>query len=97
MRRVRWRVQHVEGLPRAFASFLEEGYSLGTGARQPPRIYSDAITGAIHHIIRRDVAAGETANLLQRLPGLAYIALAPFIGATEAANTVELLGAGEPP
>ncbi len=90
-------VQHAEGLPRVFASFLEEGYTLRPGARRPPRTYSDAITGAIHHIIRCDVAAGETANLPQRLPELAYIALAPFIGATQAANTIELLSAGEQP
>ena len=86
-------LQHVEGLPRVFASFLEEGYTLRIRTRRPPRIYSDAITSAIHHIIRRDVAAGETASLPQRLPELAYIALAPFNGATEAAKTVERLSA----
>ena len=62
-------VRHAEELPASSRSFLDEGYTQRPAAQRLPEICSEAITGAIHHIIRHDVAHGEADKLPQRLAG----------------------------
>jgi len=52
---------------------------------------ADAIVAATLAIVQRDLARGEVATLRQRLPLLAYLALAPFTGPLDAARLVEQL------
>jgi AcrR family transcriptional regulator len=88
-------IRRAEEITRSFTIFLEEGYRYRSQAASLPRLCSQAITGAIFEIIRRQVAAGEFATLSAHLPQLAYIAIAPFAGAQEAIELVEEIKARE--
>ncbi len=82
-------VRRAEETTRSFTIFLEEGYRQRPGGGELPRLFSQAIAGAIFEIIQRDVAAGATAQLPRRLPQLAYVASAPFLGPAAA---IEMIG-----
>ena len=86
-------VRRAEDVTRTFTVFLEEGYSQREQARALPRLYSQAISGAIFEMIQREVAAGNGARLPERLPQLVYIALAPFLGPREAIEQVSAMTA----
>jgi AcrR family transcriptional regulator len=88
-------IRRAEEITRSFTIFLEEGYRYGEPQLPPPRLFSDAIAGAIFEIVRRCAAAGEWAQLPQRLPELAYIAIAPFTGPPRAVALVEEIKARE--
>jgi AcrR family transcriptional regulator len=80
-------IRRAEEITRAFNIFLQEGYSY-VGPPRKPRVFADAITGAIYEVIRQHVAAGELVELYERVPQLTYIGLAPFTGADAAARLV---------
>ncbi|MEA2215882.1 MAG: hypothetical protein QOK19_1443 [Solirubrobacteraceae bacterium] len=82
-------VRRAEETTRSFTIFLEEGYRQRPEATELPRLFSQAIAGAIFEIIQDDVAAGATAELPCRLPQLAYVAMAPFLGP---ARAIEVIG-----
>jgi AcrR family transcriptional regulator len=82
-------IRRAEEITRSFTIFLQEGYSYRPAAASLPRLYSQAIAGAIFEIIQSDVADGELARLATRVPQLTYLALAPFTGAGEAIELVE--------
>jgi hypothetical protein len=82
-------VRRSEETTRSFTIFLEEGYRQRPEATELPRLFSQAIAGAIFEIIQDDVAAGATAELPCRLPQLAYVAMAPFLGP---ARAIEVIG-----
>ncbi len=73
-------VRRAEEITRSFTIFLEEGYHQRIDAVGLPRLWSEAIAGAIFEIIQSDVEAGRIAELPRRLPQLAYVATAPFLG-----------------
>ncbi len=89
-------VRHAEETPRFLTPYLQEGYGHRPAAARLPALCSEAITGAIVQIVRDEVALGATTTLPQRLPELAYIALAPFMGPASAARAIEHLAANEP-
>jgi AcrR family transcriptional regulator len=82
-------VRGTEELMRAGRIFLEEGYRQSPQANALPRLCSDAITGAVFEILYRLIAHDEAAELPRRLPELAYIAIAPFVGPERAVELVE--------
>ncbi len=82
-------VRRAEESTRLFTIFLEEGYRHHAEARALPRLVSQAIAGAIFEIIQHDVAAGATAEVPRRLPQLAYVAIAPFLGPKAAIEAIE--------
>jgi AcrR family transcriptional regulator len=88
-------IRRAEEITRSFTIFLEEGYSQRPAARDLPRLFSEAITGAIFEIIQRHIARGEAAELLRRLPLITYIAVAPFTGPEAAIRLVEEIAAAE--
>jgi AcrR family transcriptional regulator len=90
-------IRRAEEITRAFGIFLEEGYSYRPEARDHPRMYSQAITGAMYEIIQRRVARGETSALARQLPQLVYIAIAPFTGASEAIGLVQEISSRHAP
>jgi AcrR family transcriptional regulator len=87
-------IRRAEDITRSFTLFLEEGYRYGPGAGELPRLYSQAISGAIFELIQRDVAAGRTAAVRLRLPQLAYVAIAPFAGPERGRELVREMIAG---
>lgn len=87
-------VRATEELARSFAVFLEEGHARGS-QQDPERVSSRAITGALLAIVQRHVLRGESEALPAAVPQLTYIAVAPFVGAEEAAAEVQRLAAGK--
>jgi AcrR family transcriptional regulator len=77
-------VRRAEEITRSFTIFLEEGYRARGAAADLPRLFSQAISGAIFELIQLEVAAGRSAELPRRLPQLSYIATAPFLGPADA-------------
>lgn len=87
-------IRRAEEITRSFTIFLEEGYRQRPEARALPRLYSQAIAGAVFEIIQREVAAGRSADAPRLLPQITYICLAPFIGPDEAIRCVDEMSAG---
>lgn len=81
-------IRRAEEVTRSFTAFLEEGYRQRPEAQRLPRLCSQTISGAIFEIIQYEVASGQVAEIPRRLPQLAYIAVAPFMGPAAA---IELL------
>jgi AcrR family transcriptional regulator len=90
-------IEGMQGMVESFAVFLEEGYGYSPVAQGLPHLCSDAISGAVFEIIRREVAANNASGVPRHLPQLAYTAIAPFAGPEEAATLVEGLIASRPP
>ncbi len=82
-----------EEITRSFTIFLEEGYRYRAEARALPRLFSQAIAGAVFEIVQRTIARGETAELPRQLPQLAYLAIAPFSGPHEAIRLLREMSA----
>ncbi len=86
-------IRRAEEITRSFTIFMEEGYHYRPEAEKLPRLCAQASAGAIFEIIQRSAARGEAASLIEHLPLLTYIAIAPFTGAEEARRLVEDLKA----
>ena len=89
-------IRRAEEITRSFTIFMEEGYSYRPQARELPHLCSHAIAGAVFEIVQRHVARGDCPGLLQRLPQLTYIAIAPFTGPEEAVRLLSELKARHP-
>jgi AcrR family transcriptional regulator len=73
----------------AYAVFLEEGYRAAEGdGRSVPRVASDAIAWAVFALLRREVVKGRTSRIVETLPQVVYVILAPFIGPRRAMDFV---------
>jgi AcrR family transcriptional regulator len=72
----------------AFTVFLEEGFRQSAEAEALPRIYAEAIAGAIQGLFRLQADAGAAERMLDLLPEAAHLALAPFLGASAAIDFV---------
>jgi AcrR family transcriptional regulator len=88
-------IRRAEEITRSFTIFLEEGYRQRPEAASLPRIFPQAIAGAIFELVQREVEQGHFATLGSLLPQLTYISLAPFTGAQEAIQLVKELKAEE--
>jgi hypothetical protein len=51
-----------------------------------PSVVAEAIVGGLWNVIQYELGHGRAAELPQLAPELTYIALAPFLGAKEAAK-----------
>jgi AcrR family transcriptional regulator len=68
---------------RMFATLLAPGYAQVANV---PAIAGEAIAGAVFEMIAEEVVRGRAERLGGLLPLVSYIALAPFVGAVEAAE-----------
>jgi AcrR family transcriptional regulator len=82
-------IRRAEDITRSFTIFLEEGYAYLPDGRELPRLASEAISGAAFEIIQRHAVRHDFAGLPSRLPQLTYLALAPFVGSSEAVQLIE--------
>jgi AcrR family transcriptional regulator len=89
-------IRRAEEITRSFTIFFEEGYRYRPEAAALPRLCSQAIAGALLEIIQRHIARGDASGLLRRLPQMAYVSIAPFCGATQAADIIGELTARDP-
>lgn len=83
-------VRRAHELVASLALFLEDGYANCDPRARPPRLYTQAVAGAIAEMLRRPLARGRPQALLRELPRLTYIALAPFTGVREAVRLASL-------
>jgi AcrR family transcriptional regulator len=74
-------VQRSDDFLAGFTVFLEDGYRYRPQAAQVPRIAGEAIGGAVLESINSYLRSGRTAELGELVPGVAYMILAPFMGA----------------
>jgi AcrR family transcriptional regulator len=80
---------HTEEMMVICTLYLQEGYTYRPECAHLPRLYSEAIVGALYEISYQEIEQGRGARIGELLPQLAYIALAPFAGARQAAGLVE--------
>jgi AcrR family transcriptional regulator len=73
----------------AYTLFLEDAYRISPEAERLPRLCSEAIGGANLELMRSQVVAGRTERMLEVLPQMAFVTLAPFLGAPRALRLVE--------
>jgi AcrR family transcriptional regulator len=73
----------------AYTLFLEDGYRQTAAAERLPRLCSEAIGHAIIGLMRWQVVEGRTAQMMELLPEVVYLALAPFSGPAAAIELVE--------
>src|SRR4029077_3727422 len=73
----------------AFAIFLEEGYRFRPRAQRLPQLCSEAIVAALFETFYRQTRLGRTRQFAELVPGVAYLALAPFMGPEQAGDFVE--------
>jgi AcrR family transcriptional regulator len=73
----------------AYTLFLEDGYRQRPKAEALPRICSEAISGAVHELMRKQVTAGRTEYMLEVAPQVIYVTLAPFVGPAAALRLIE--------
>jgi hypothetical protein len=50
---------------------------------------SEGISGANHEVFRRQVLSGRTEHMLEQLPLVTYLTMAPFLGAAPALELIE--------
>jgi AcrR family transcriptional regulator len=83
----------------AFTLFLEEGYAFRPESRDLPRVCSEALMSTIFELAFRELRELRDAEqLFERLPQLAFLVLAPFMGARAASTFIsEKTAAAQPP
>jgi AcrR family transcriptional regulator len=72
----------------AYTIFLEDGYRQRPEAEGLPRLCSEAIAGAIYELFRKEAVEGRASRMLEILPHVVYVTLAPFVGAEEALRLI---------
>ena len=84
-------LQRLEQLLSAFTIFLQEGYQYQPRRQSSPpsRVAFEAIAQANFEIIYRQARDGPGLELAGLAPQLAYLCLAPFVGAGRAGELVE--------
>ncbi len=70
----------------AYARLLAPGFEEVPKRKRPPQIAIDAIAGGLHEMFLCYAAQGRTEDLPELTADATYVALAPFIGAQEAAR-----------
>jgi AcrR family transcriptional regulator len=70
----------------AYAQLLSPGYEELPKSKRPPSIAIDAIAGGLQEVFLHHAAHGRLHELPELTPDATYIALAPFVGAEEAAR-----------
>ncbi len=83
-------VQNAYDRLEAFTLFLEEGYHYRPEAEELPKASSEALTAVMFELAFRELRERRSVDgLLQILPQLAYMILAPFMGPEAAGEFVE--------
>jgi AcrR family transcriptional regulator len=82
--------EHAMRRSDGFSALLDPGF--GLSAEPPPRIVSALIVGGTWGVIQHHITHGATERLTELTPALSYVALAPFIGAAEAARVAGRAG-----
>jgi AcrR family transcriptional regulator len=76
-------VQRVEDSHVTFTIFLQEGYQLQSGRTPPSRLALEATITSIFEIVYREARAGKQPQVSGMLGTMAFLSIAPFLGAKE--------------
>ena len=87
-------VQRVEDSHTAFTIFLQEGYQYAPRADPPSRVVLEAIITSVFEIVYRQARASGEPEIAGLLGHIAFLWLAPFVGAEEANALIEGKAAG---
>lgn len=82
-------VQRIEDSHVTFTIFLQEGYQQLPRRAPPSRLGLEAIITSIFEIVYREARAGRDPRLTGMLAHMAFLALAPFLGAEEANQFID--------
>jgi AcrR family transcriptional regulator len=82
-------VQRVEDGVSAFTVFLQEGFQYEPRAHTPPRLVLEAIVTAFYELVYEQARGSASPRTTAVQPLLAFICLAPFLGAAEANAFIE--------
>jgi hypothetical protein len=77
-------VQRIEDSHVTFTIFLQEGYQAQTQGARPSRLELEAIITSIFELVYREVRGSAQTRVGDTLAEMAFLALAPFLGAPEA-------------
>ncbi len=70
----------------AFAAYLQPGYHYVSSERKVPGIAPEAIAGGIWQVLHNYIDNERVQDIAELAPQLVFVALAPFLGAKEAAR-----------
>ena len=70
----------------AFAAYLQPGYHHAPSGHTVSRIAPEAIAGGIWQVLHNHIEHERVEDIAELAPQIVYVALAPFIGAKEAAR-----------
>jgi AcrR family transcriptional regulator len=73
-------LERRNGLMRAFAELIRNGAEQMPGAMHPPALTAETIVGGIYEIVYSRVLQGQTRELPELLPDLAYSVMLPYLG-----------------
>jgi|SRR5580692_277157 AcrR family transcriptional regulator len=82
-------VQRVEDSHVTFTIFLQEGYQQKSTRAPPSRLALEAIITSIFEIVYREARGSEQPRVSGTLGAMAFLALAPFIGARDANRFID--------
>ncbi len=82
-------VQRVEDSHVTFTIFLQEGYQQKPRRTPPPRLALEAMITSIFEIIYREARGKKKPRVTGMLGHMAFLTLAPFLGAAEANRFIE--------
>jgi AcrR family transcriptional regulator len=82
-------VQRVEDSHVTFTIFLQEGYQQKATGTPPSRLALEAIITSIFEIVYREARSRERPRVSRMLGAMAFLALAPFVGAEEASRFID--------
>ena len=82
-------VQRVEDSHVTFTIFLQEGYQHDAGHAPPSRLALEAIITSIFEIVYREARSRREPRVSGMLGSMAFLALAPFLGADEANRFID--------
>jgi AcrR family transcriptional regulator len=81
-------VQRVEDSHVTFTIFLQEGYQQKPRRTPPSRLALEAIITSIFEIVYREVRRSKDPQVTGMLGHMAFLSLAPFLGASEASRFI---------
>jgi AcrR family transcriptional regulator len=82
-------VQRVEDSHVTFTIFLQEGYQQQSMRTPPSRLALEAIITSIFEIVYREARSRQQPHVSGMLGAMAFLALAPFLGAKEANRFID--------
>jgi len=86
-------IERRNAVMKTFAQLLHTGAETVAGGIHPPPLIAETIVGGLYEIVYSRVSQGETSELPELLPDLAYSMMLPYLGHEAAERNVQPLRA----